>query len=411
MAHDDRSLEEIRRDTERARAGLTETVGQLRVTVTETADDFRHRISPDTIKAEVRGYIKSRGEEISDTVRDTIRNNPVQAVAVGATLAYPLWKLVRAIPAPVLLVGAGLYLAGSKSGKQITQRASDAARDLANEAEHRARAFGANAADAAVAAQQIASGTLQAAGDAVSSRATQFRQAAAHSAAELKHQGEEFGRTMSSGADDLRRRANAAGEAFATQAEDAAERGAGMASGVAESIRDTAASVRDTVADKVATARDSAGEAASRLRSRIGDTADASLEAAARMRDRAAQFSDRAGRNVVDTVSAHPLLVAGIGLVVGGLIASAIPRLRFEDQTIGRAGRRLREQASDVVARGADAVREKGRAAYDAAARAAEDEGLTSDKVANAVDEFGERARKVAEAAAASFDAPSQNKH
>ena len=53
MAQDTRSLEEIRRDAERARAGLTQTVDELRSTVTETASDLRERMSPDAIKAEV----------------------------------------------------------------------------------------------------------------------------------------------------------------------------------------------------------------------------------------------------------------------------------------------------------------------------------------------------------------------
>ena len=46
--------------TEQTRAGLTDTVEQLKTSVAETASDIRHRISPEAIKAEVSGYIKSR---------------------------------------------------------------------------------------------------------------------------------------------------------------------------------------------------------------------------------------------------------------------------------------------------------------------------------------------------------------
>ena len=198
MAQDSRTLDEIRRDTERARAGLTETVGELRATVSDTASDLRQRISPEHIKAEVSSYVKTRGEELVETVTNAIQNNPVQAVAVGATLAYPLLKIVRAIPTPVLMVGAGLYLAGSKRGQDLTQRASVAARDLADEAARRARRFGSDAADAASAAQEYASGAMQAARDEVSSRAEQFREAEAHSAADLRHQGEQLSRTVTS---------------------------------------------------------------------------------------------------------------------------------------------------------------------------------------------------------------------
>ena len=56
------SLQELRREREQTRAGLTQTVEQLRTPVSETANDLRQRISPEAIKAEVSGYVRSRGE-------------------------------------------------------------------------------------------------------------------------------------------------------------------------------------------------------------------------------------------------------------------------------------------------------------------------------------------------------------
>ena len=60
---DTRSLQQIKRETEQTRAGLTNTVEQLKSTVAETASDIRHRISPDAIKAEVRN---TSGAEVSN---------------------------------------------------------------------------------------------------------------------------------------------------------------------------------------------------------------------------------------------------------------------------------------------------------------------------------------------------------
>ena len=42
--------------------------------------------------------------------------------------------VARTVPLPVLMVGAGLYFAGSKSGQSLTQQASDAAADFADNA-------------------------------------------------------------------------------------------------------------------------------------------------------------------------------------------------------------------------------------------------------------------------------------
>src|SRR5256885_6391058 len=87
---DTRSLQQIKRETEQTRAGLTDTVEQLKTSVAETASDIRHRISPDAIKAEVSGYIKSRGEQLWNDVATAARNNPMQAVAGGAGGAFLL---------------------------------------------------------------------------------------------------------------------------------------------------------------------------------------------------------------------------------------------------------------------------------------------------------------------------------
>ena len=40
--------------------------------------------------------------------------NPLQALAVGSAIAFPVLRLVRAIPLPMLLVGAGFALSSSK---------------------------------------------------------------------------------------------------------------------------------------------------------------------------------------------------------------------------------------------------------------------------------------------------------
>src|SRR3979411_362785 len=140
--NDTRSLQQIKQETEQTRAGLTATVDELRTSVTEAANDIRERISPAAIKAEVSGYIRSRGEQLLDEVTAAARKNPMQAVAVGASVAYPLLRLARTIPFPVLMVGAGLFLAGSKTGQSATRKAGEMASDISEDVGRRAREFG-----------------------------------------------------------------------------------------------------------------------------------------------------------------------------------------------------------------------------------------------------------------------------
>ena len=154
---DTRSLHQIKRETEQTRAGLTDTVEQLRTSVVETASDIRKRISPDAIKAEVSDYIKSRGERLMNDVTAAARRNPMQAVAVGASVAYSLLRLARTIPLPVLMVGAGLFFAGSKTGHSATRKAGEMASDISDEVGRRARDFGNQVGGPASAAKAYAS--------------------------------------------------------------------------------------------------------------------------------------------------------------------------------------------------------------------------------------------------------------
>ncbi|ABD90123.1 late embryogenesis abundant protein [Rhodopseudomonas palustris] len=401
---DSRSLEEIRRDAELARAGLTATVDQLKSTVTDTAQDFRERYSPDAIKAEVSGYIKSRGEAMIDSVTDAIRNNPLQALAIGASIAVPLLRVVRTIPAPVLMVGAGLYLAGTKRGQDVARQANDAAMELAGEVGRRARDIGAEVGEAAAATRDYAADRYAAASEAVAVGTEQ-----------LKGKAAELGATISSTVDGLRHQANDAGDRISDEVSELSERGSRSAAEAVDSVRDSASTVRQAAASM----RETAAEAAARLRQTASASVDAGRDAAAIARDRAADLAhraaragDRAGRTLMDTATQNPLLVAGIGLVLGGLIASALPRSRIEDRLVGGTARGLKERARDVAAQSVEGVKEAVSGAYQEVSRAAEQEGLTPDGVAGAAGDLGQRARKVAEAATGSFDRPSShNKH
>src|ERR1700692_4071211 len=204
---DTRSLQQIKRETEQTGAGLTNTVEQLRTSVAETASDIRQRISPDAIKAEVSDYIKSRGERLMNDVSAAARRNPMQAVAVGASIAYPLLRLARTIPVPILMVGAGLFFASSKTGQALTQKASDVASDLSDEVGRRARDFGNQDGESAAAAKAYASDQLDRASAAVSGGTDQVSRAAdaagatlASNSQKLQEKATSFGASVSDSA-------------------------------------------------------------------------------------------------------------------------------------------------------------------------------------------------------------------
>jgi ElaB/YqjD/DUF883 family membrane-anchored ribosome-binding protein len=111
----DPSVEELRRESERSRAALTSTVVHLRGKVSDTAEDVKERLSPTNLKEEVKDYVREGTEQFFHSIERKARENPLQAVAIGAGLAYPLWGLLKTIPVPIMLVGAGLWLSRQKT--------------------------------------------------------------------------------------------------------------------------------------------------------------------------------------------------------------------------------------------------------------------------------------------------------
>jgi len=379
---DTRSLQQIKRETEQTRAGLTDTVEQLKTSVAETASDIRHRISPEAIKAEVSGYIKSRGEQLLNDITSAARRNPMQAVAVGASVAYPLLRLARAIPLPVLMVGAGLFFAGSKTGQTASQRASDVAADLSDDVARRARELGEQAQDTASAARTYAS--------------------------------EQFDRVSSAiagGTDQVRGLANAAGAAVASNSQrikdSAASAGATLsdrASGLKDDGRRLAGSAATTV-------QDIADGATAAARSAASTVVDTGVDAARTIRRTASDASDQAGKTIFQTIEQNPLLVAGVGLLVGGLIASALPRSGFEDDLVGDASSAAKSRAQAAASQGLDAAKATVGEVYDETARQAEAEGLTPDGIGKAAQDISQRVRRVAEAAVTTAFEPSEQDH
>lgn len=360
----DRSLREIQREAEQTRASLTQTVEQLRTSVTDTASEIRQRINPDNIKAEVSEYVRSRGERMLEDITASARRNPMQAVAVGASLAYPLLRLARSIPLPVLMVGAGLFFAGSKTGQSITQKASDMAADLSEELGRRGHDLSVEVGGGVNSVKATVSEVTERAGNILSTGAEQVRHAA----------------DISLG-DQVKDSALSLGDAVNARVADAKEGASRMAASALDSSRD--------FAENAATAARSAAASAT----------DAGLNAARTVREKASDYSSRAGKTVLDTIQENPLLVAGVGLLIGGLIASALPKTELEDVLVGDATTEAKRRASEAASKGFDAAKGVAGDIFENVARQAGTEGLTTEKLDQAARDIGQRVRRVAESA------------
>jgi hypothetical protein len=176
--------------------------------------------------------------------------------------------------------------------------------------------------------------------------------------------------------------------------------------GAASSYRTPEMSERDA---RGAGIRDMAADAATASRRAVEASKNMGLHAAKTVQETASSFGERAGKTLFETVEQNPLLVAGVGLFVGGLIASALPRSDMENRVVGKASNSVKSRADEAAAGAVRAAKDAVGGAFEEATKQAEAEGLTPEGVAQTARDLGERLRHVAEAAVTTAFEPAQN--
>ena len=313
------SVDELRRDADRTRAHLTGTVEELRSQVADTATHVRQAVAPSTIKRQVKEYVRESSEDMLQSLQRRARENPLQAVAVGAGLAYPLWNLMRAIPAPLLLIGAGLALSRSTAVRDATDEAIARAREAAEEAS-----------------------------DATRRKMDELRDSA----------------------DSMR------------------ERASGLVSSMTDRVSTKASDAGSSMTQAKASMADASDAALDRGRAAI-DQGRSALDAAG---ERITSFASEARHKLGSTYEQNPLLVAGIGLAVGALIASSLPTTTAENRLFGDTSDKLRRRAADAAAEGLDAAKEAAGNVLETAVQEASSAGEELTRKARTVAERGVQA-------------------
>jgi len=202
--------------------------------------------------------------------------------------------------------------------------------------------------------------------------------------------------------------ADAPEAAVASNSQKIADGGGSVGAIISERAKDDGLRLAGSAA---ATVQDIATGATAAARSAANTVADTGMDAARTIRNNASDASDRAGETIFQTIEQNPLLVAGVGLLVGGLIASALPRSEFEDDLVGDASTAAKRRAQTVASQGFDAAKTAVGEVYEETARQAEAESLTTDGISRATQDISQRVRRVAEAAVTTALAPSERDH
>ena len=233
------SVAELRRESEQTRAALSQTVETLRSRITDTAEDIRQKVSPEHIKSEVSDYVAEKGRHWFDNLKQQAMENPMQALAAGTALAVPAFKMIRSVPLPLLMIGAGLALSSSRVRGAVADQMSatlktadgnvvDDAADLAREGWKSAK----------IRTERV----MDDARNVVTDKAAELRDAASQMAGTVRERAEEF---SAAAKDNLSSKVNTASEA-AKDAFDATR------TKVAESFSATRASAETVVRDNAA---------------------------------------------------------------------------------------------------------------------------------------------------------------
>jgi len=327
-AHDP-SLAQLERNAERHRAALGQTV-----------DALQSRLSPSALKEDVREYVRDTGQGILRNLQIRARENPLQAAAVAAGVAYPLWRLVARIPVPILLIGAGLALI-RRPGEDSTGTGSNDQGFMSKARE--------SVGDATHAAKQ----KLGEVSESVQQTVQSVRQTAEQTSGKMT----EVASKVSQGTGQL-------------------------TAAIGDKVSRTAEAARTMTTDAVSTA---AEMASSGYRS--------GTEAAARAGEQAIQAGQRTQHAVVDTIHRHPMIAGAIGLAIGAALAAALPATRQENRLLGDASGQLKSKARELASEGVEAVKTAAGEVYEETLQHARDEGLSSEGLRETLKDVGEKVK------------------
>jgi hypothetical protein len=320
-----RSLDQLEQEVERARAAVA---GELA--------EVRRRLEPEGLKqqaldrARAAGselvdagsqLVHERGRQLKDRVIAAAVNNPVPALAFGTVAGWSIWRRLREIPPPILLVCAG-GLAGLMSSNNGTGR-SDRGAD-------RNRYRGAQPQEARSRRAPIGA-TVSGTGESATEAGARAREAA-----------------------------------YATGTR------------VSEAALQAGSAVSDAASRAGSAVSDVAGRTASEIGRAAGDA-----PAAARDLGRPA----RSG--ISDLVDRHPLVLGGIGLALGALMAAAFRPTEIEDRFVGDLSDSFKRRAREMLDEQFERAQTIAERAYEAASNEAQEQGLSVEAMRGAAERGG----------------------
>jgi len=390
MTNDNRTPEEIEREIERERAGLTSTL-----------DDLQNKFSVETIARQFSDQFREHGGDIGRSVTDAVKRNPIALALTGAGLAW--------------------LMAGDRASSRdrVGTRDSYDHRDPRN----RANYYGDrdDHSGLPVAAQQhgvIPAGQRRDLGPQPGdpskpyysgevARSGDVPSWARHDDDDTPGLAQRAGDAASRAGDRVSGAASNAGSTVAGKAKGAAGAVSDAGHSVASGARDFASST----ADRAAQLRRRLSEGTEELSDHARERVIAARESAVRARASAASYGREGRDRAVDVFEEQPLVVGALALAVGAAIGAALPRSRTEDRYMGQHRDQLMADAERIFAEEKSKLGKVAQAASDEAKKVLRETKEDADAAApgaSAADAFVEKAKasgqRVVDAAEAEAD-------
>jgi hypothetical protein len=176
-------------------------------------------------------------------------------------------------------------------------------------------------------------------------------------------------------------------------ASDAQSRTSDLAKDVSAAVSKTTSALNEKITDRV----DRAKEGIDRVRSAANDKVSAARSAAAAAPEHTRQL-----------VGDNAVLIGGLGIAIGAILAGALPKTKTEAKILGDANEEVKQKANEAVEAGFATLKDKALSAADAAVKSVAESGLGDHASRLTQDLAGSLKEAATDAASAAFDPSSR---
>ena len=373
MTNDTRTPEEIEREIERERAGLTNTLG-----------DLQDKFSVETIARQFTDQFRAHGGDIGRSVSDAVKANPVALALTGVGLAW-------------------LMMGDRSGGRDRYDRSRSYGRTSYDDRRDPDDHYGHDNRDYDRVGQtglpSRAAGSLQPKGRTLgpqpgdpskpyySGRYSDDDNTPSWARTGDDDDGRGLGAKAGDAASSVADKARSAESAATDKLKGAATAATDAGNSVAEGARNMAS----TASEKAAALRDRLAQGTDSLSDEARDRVIAARESALHARDSAARYARQGRDRAVDIFEEQPLIAGALALAVGAAIGAALPRSRMEDEYLGEQSDHLMDEAERIFEEEKQKIGKVAKAATDEAkkivgeAKDNADEAAPGDTAADAV--------------------------